>query len=359
MRWPRRGAPEQPRGPVADLRLALQLVLGSDLAGAERALTDAARRDSGAADVHLALANLLRARGDIARAIQIHQNLLLRPHLPEDIRREALLGLALDFRVGGFLQRSAAAFEDLLQLDPDNSRALEELERIHIDGGEWEQAIRIRKRIGRSDPRTPRVLGHLRVGLGRARLQEGREGEARSEFRRALREDRRCAEAYLALGDLHLRQGRPRRAVRLWRRTLDLHPAIGLLTYPRLWEVHVALGEIRRLEALLVDRVDARPDDREASLWLGRARVRAGRLEEGIAVLRRAITRDPSFLAAHAEIGRVLLREHREPEALKAFEELLERLPVERTLLRCRTCGTQDSELHWRCPQCGEWDSFV
>jgi lipopolysaccharide biosynthesis regulator YciM len=357
--WRKGRAPEPPRGPVVHLRHALHLVLAGELAAAEQELADAAREDPSVVDVYLALANLLRARGDIGRAIQIHQNLLLRPDLPEDVHREALLGLALDFRVGGFLQRAAASFEDLLEIDPENQQALRELERIRVDAGEWEDAIRIRKRIGRADPRSPQVLAHLWVGQGRLRLQEGREGDARRAFRKAFSSDRGCAEAYLALGDLTLRQGKPKKAIGNWIRTLDLHPAIGLLSYPRLWEGHAAIGEMGKLEALLAGRVEKDPDDREAAVWLARVRVRDGRVDEGVAVLRQTLSRDPGFLGAHAEIGRILLREHRDPEALKTFEELLDRLPLERSQLRCRNCGTHDVNLHWRCPQCGEWDSFV
>ena len=83
-----------------------------------------------------------------------------------------------------------------------------------------------------------------------------------------------------------------------------------------------------------------------------------GRADEALTVLRRMLDRDPTRLAAHAEIGRILLREHRDEEAKKAFEELLERLPTEPRPLACRGCGTQDRTLHFRCPQCGEWDSF-
>ena len=52
------------------------------------------------------------------------------------------------------------------------------------------------------------------------------------------------------------------------------------------------------------------------------------------------------------------LEQGRDSDALKVLEELLSRLPASRTRLRCKSCGTQDQELRWRCPQCGEWDSF-
>ena len=111
--WLRRRSKPQPpeRSATAQLRSALHLVLAGDLPAAEAQLAEAARLDSSSSDVYLALANLYRLRGDIGRAIQIHQNLLLRPDISDELRRESLLGLALDFRAGGFLKRATASFE--------------------------------------------------------------------------------------------------------------------------------------------------------------------------------------------------------------------------------------------------------
>ena len=145
----------------------------------------------------------------------------------------------------------------------------------------------------------------------------------------------------------------------LWRRALPLHAAVGMLLYPRLWEAFLGLDDLGGFEVLLQERLVAEPDDGPASLWLARVVVRQGRVDEGLAILRRVLDRDSRFLSAYTEMGRILLREERAGEALKTFEELLGKLPTERGLLSCRSCGTQDSELHWSCPQCGEWDSFV
>lgn len=359
MRWlrSRRGPEAGPSATTAPLRDALRLVLAGELGAAERALAEAARVDSSSIDVYLALANLFRSRGEIGRAIQIHQNLLLRQDLPVAVRRECQLGLALDFRAGGFLQRAAASFEELLEVEPRNQLALRELERIKIDSGEWEEAIRIRRRIS-DGPRSTRILAHLWTGVGRARAREGHPADARRAFKKALSRDRGCAEAYIALGDQLLAEGKTRKAIGLWRRALPLHRAAGLLVYPRLWEGFSGLQDFAGLERALRQQLADQPEDTEALLWLARTCVRLGRVDEALTQLRRQLDRMPGYLPAYAEIGRILVSERRDFEALKAFEELLDRLPLERERLRCRGCGTQDTELHWRCPQCGEWDSF-
>ena len=356
----RRRAPlDAERTISAQMRNALHLVLAGDLAAAEVVLAEAARIDSSSSDVYLALANVYRARGDIGRAIQIHQNLLLRQDLPEELRREALLGLALDFRAGGFLARAAASFQELLQVEPRNLQALRELERIHVESGDWEAAIRMRRRIGSRDPNSSRVLGHLWAALGRQHVSSGDEAEARKAFRRALGQDSDCAEAYIGLGDQQLRAGKPKRALEHYRRTLDLHPAIGVLVYPKLREAYAQAGDLAAFEDLLRERHEADRDDREAGLCLASVSIEQGRVDEGIGLFRRLANRSPEYMSAYVEMARALLNENRDAEALKAFEELLTHLPPEPLRLHCESCGALSAELHWRCPHCGAWDSIA
>ena len=357
--WRRAGAAPESEPASARIRAALHRVLAGDLAGAELELVDAVKLDSSSADMYLALANVYRARGELGRAIRIHQNLLMRTDLPAALLREAQLGLAFDFRTAGFLARSTQSFRELLDGDPGNLQALRELERIHVEAGEWSQAIEVRKRIGREDERTPSVLAHLWTGLGRVRALEGDERGARAGFRRALRSDRRCAEAWLALADQSLRVGKPARAIAHAARTLDLHPAIGGLAYPRLFEAHERASRMPSLEELLRARNEQQPQDRDTALWLARVQQALGRVDDSTATLRRLLDRQPDAIDAWGELGRALLRHGRGAEALKTFEEWLEHLPAERRRLRCTGCSSPSPQLLFRCPQCGAWDSLA
>lgn len=340
------------------LREALHRVLSGDLQGAELILAEAARVDSSSTDLYFALANVYRARGEIGRAIQIHQNLLLRKELPVALRSEALLGLALDFRAGGFLKRAAASFRELLETDPKSRLALEHIERLYVETGEWREALRIRRRIGSSDPRTPTVTAHLFTGLGRVEQREGRTSDAQRSFRRALAADRACAEVYLAFGDLRMQDGRPAKAIDLWQRALPLHPRIGLLVYPRLMEAYQCRQDLAGFAAVMRAQSDARPDDDEATLWWARAAIQMGELAPALGTLRDLLRRSPEYFPAYAELGRALLKQGEDAESAQAFAELLDHLPRAATFLHCRGCGASVTTLHWRCAQCGEWDSI-
>lgn len=346
-----------PSDGMAQMRLALHLVLSGDLEGAEAALTEAGRLDSSSSDVYLALANLYRARGEIGRAIQLHQNLLLRPDLDDDIRRESLLGLALDFRAGGFLQRALSSFEELLEAEPNHPRALREIEKIRVETGDWEEAIRIRKRIGSTAANSKSVLAHLHVGLSRTKRKEGDLSGARRLLKKALSYDRGCAEAYIELGDDRLAQGKTHQAIALWLRALPLHPGVGRVLLPKLLDAYDVTENRESFDRLMYERLEGNPDDHEAGLWLARSLLRQGQAEEALLRLRRLLERSGGYLPAYIELARAYLADESRGDTAKLLEEMLDHLPVAVEKFRCGSCGTQDKELHWRCPQCGEWDA--
>src|SRR3972149_4520079 len=81
--------------------------------------------DSETVETHLALGNLFRRRGEVDRAIRIHQNLIARPTLSRDERSIAMLELGQDYMSAGLLDRAEALFKELVELDLHSLRALE------------------------------------------------------------------------------------------------------------------------------------------------------------------------------------------------------------------------------------------
>ena len=135
------------------MRASLLAVLQGDLESAEQQLAAAARLDSGCAEAYLALARLYRMRGEIGRAIRIHQNLLLRPELGPEQRLTALADLAADFRQGGFLQRAIACYEEVLARQPRHVGALRALVRLLADVHDHERAVEMGRRLAKLEKR--------------------------------------------------------------------------------------------------------------------------------------------------------------------------------------------------------------
>jgi lipopolysaccharide biosynthesis regulator YciM len=314
-----------PRDVDAALRRALLRVLDHDLSGAEEDLARAVRIDSDQVDAYLALARLYRMRGEIGRAIRVHQNLLLRRDLGAEDRIQALLGLAGDFRQGGFLQRAIAAYEEVLAHRPNEEAALEPLVGLLADVRDHARAIAMSKRLSRrrgSDERSAEA--RLLVEMAETARAEGRAEDAKRALRRALRRDPLQAAAWLELGALEAERGRSRRALAAWSRVPDLDRRAGAQVYPRLESGYAALGRPRDFEAYLRRRLAEHPGDGEARLALARTLAARGEADAAVAEVRQVLEREPGHLAAHVAVARMLLGAGRDAEALKELEELLE-----------------------------------
>ena len=325
-RW-LRGDRRAPRDAEIAVRQALRSVLEGDLEAAEDLLSRAVRIDSDQADAYLSLARLYRLRGEIARAIRVHQNLLLRTDLRSEQRDEALYGLAGDFRKGGFLQRSIAAYEELLARQPNHQSALRTLVRLRADVRDYRRALELHRRLARSGEGNGRAEeARLLVEMAEAAHAEGQGDEERRALRRALRRDPRCVPAWIRLGAFEAERGHPKRALAAWRKVPELDRRSGAEVYPRLEATYAALGRAREFDGYLRELLEARPGDVDVSLALASALSARGDADAAIAAVRAVLERDAENLQAHAVLSRVLLSAGMEAEAARELGELVDLL---------------------------------
>ena len=109
---------------------------------------EVAKVDSQTVELHFALGNLFRRRGETERAIRMHQNLLELPEVEDKHRLQAMVELGQDFLKAGLLDRAEEIFNKLLGgvREADAKRSLLEIYQI---GKEWQKAIEIAQ-IGRA-----------------------------------------------------------------------------------------------------------------------------------------------------------------------------------------------------------------
>jgi lipopolysaccharide biosynthesis regulator YciM len=342
VRWLSRafgGDARVPRSADVALREALLAVLDRDLDRAELLLTSIVRRDSTAVDAYLGLARLWRQRGEVGRAIRIHQNLLLRLDAESDTGRRVLLDLAADFRLGGFLRRAIAAYEEALAHEPRNPEALRALVALLAEARDHPRAIEMARRLARVEGRDASgEEARLRVEMAEAAVAEGRSRDARRALKQALRKDRACVRAWCLLGALEAERGKPRAALAAWSRVPGIDRASGARVYPQLEATWAALGRTRDYEGFLRGLLAETPEDVEATLALARTLAARGDVDEALGELRRLLARDADALAVRGALGRLLLSERRDDEAVKEYAELLDVLE-RRGLLGPREAG--------------------
>jgi lipopolysaccharide biosynthesis regulator YciM len=330
------GDARAPRDADTALESALLAVLDRDLDRAEAMLAAAVRLAPGDDVAYLALARLYRTRGEIGRAIRIHQNLLLRHDAGSRLGRIAMADLGADFAQGGFLRRAIASYEQALAQEPKHPVCLRELVRLLADAREFPRAIELARRLARVEGRDAAAPeAALRVAMAEAARAEGRSEEARKAVKRALRQDPRSVRAWIVLGELEAERGRARPALAAWLRVPELDRRAGPLVYPQLEATYAALGRTREFETCLRGLLATRPDDRGARLALARSLAARGDAEPALAELASLLERDPDDLEARATLGRILLGEARGAEVAKAHAELIEALDRQ-GLLRAR-----------------------
>ncbi|HIN11354.1 MAG TPA: tetratricopeptide repeat protein, partial [Acidobacteria bacterium] len=209
--------------------LGLNFLASTQLDLAIEELTTAARIDGDALEIHLILGNLYREKGQVTRAIQMHQQLLQRPKLTKLEQAYVLLCLGLDFRRGGFVDRALETFTEVLRSDPDNQYALLNLEKLHEEQQQWHEAYAIRQRLAAladdvQKPKHQAILAFLETQLGLQALTRTEGTKAVSRFESAIELDARAVPAYLNLGDVQRQEGRLDEAIATWTQVIHIAP---------------------------------------------------------------------------------------------------------------------------------------
>jgi lipopolysaccharide biosynthesis regulator YciM len=310
---------------VATFRKALLEVLAGDYDQAEELIRQAVQADSEDMESYRSLARLYSQRGEIGRAIRIHQNLLLRPDLSAEERNAVLSELAGDFRQGGFLERAIASYQEVLSHDAQNREALEALSALHSEAREFREALAMVMRLAKVERRKdPAREARLWVGLAQAEYADGHHDAARKALKKALRRDASNVDARILLGQLLAERGKNKAALAAWRVVAEQGSARAGEVHSKLEASFAALGRAREYETFLRGLLEERPDDAAARLALSSTLAARGETDSAVLELRRVLDTHPEKVAGRIALGRVLLGEGRDAEALKEYGQLLE-----------------------------------
>src|ERR1700752_2097861 len=162
----RRRAQESPH-----YMLGLNFLVSNQIDLAIEELTRAASLDADGLEVPMILGNLYREKGQVGKAITVHQSLLQRTKLTRIEHAYVLLCLGLDYKRGGFVDRALEAFTEVLRLDPKNEYALLNLQKLHEEQHQWSDAYDTRQRLSTlsatdARPQSQAILAFLENEIG-------------------------------------------------------------------------------------------------------------------------------------------------------------------------------------------------
>jgi lipopolysaccharide assembly protein B len=343
--------------------LGLNFLVDNQVDQAIDELTQATSTNTDALEIQMILGNLYRQKGQVGRAINVHQSLLQRPDLTRLEQAYVLLCLALDFRHAGFIDRALDAFQEVVRLDPRNRYAYVNLQKLYEDQHQWPEALQVREQVAKLDagsrPEDQQILGFLRNEVGSAQARGGDTAAAARTFSDAIDVDPGTVPAYLNLGDLHQQQGNVPAAIDAWERLAEAVPERAHLAFDRLERAYTAAGTPRRFAELCQRVIDRNPLDWRARLALSRHHVAAGQHRAAFDLLLEALPHHPHGLAIHQATWQVLSALGLDPVLVQRYMDLTRDAVFYLDPHVCRRCRYRSTELLWQCPQCHEWTTFV
>jgi lipopolysaccharide biosynthesis regulator YciM len=343
--------------------LGLNCLVDNQVDQAVEELTRATSTETDALEIQMILGNLYRQKGQVGRAITVHQGLLQRPDLRPIEHAHVLLCLGLDYKHGGFIDRALETFQEVVRLDPNNRYAYVNLQKLYEDQHQWTDAADVRERISaigeNKQEENQKILGFLRNEVGANQMHAGDDGAAAKTFEAAIDIDARTAPAYLNLGDARERLGQAAAAIEAWERLVQTMPDRAYLALDRLESAYRRAGTPRRFAELCERLIDTNPQDWRTRLALSRQLAAGGRYRNAFELLLAALPHNPHGLTSHQEIWKALLALDLDRALVQEYMELTRGAVFYLDPHVCINCQYRSTELLWQCPQCHEWNTFV
>lgn len=312
--------------------------------------------DSETVETHLALGNLFRRRGEVDRAIRIHQNLIARPSLDAEQRTHALLELGEDYMRAGLFDRAENLFSELIQIDAHKPSALRHLLAIYQQEKDWDKAIETAERLERASRESmSAVIAQYYCELAEEARQRGDSGAARQNLSQALARDRRCVRANIILGRMEREAGDHEAAIRSYRQV----PEQDTEYIPEILEP--MLASYRAMERYdearqYLEELMRRYDGISPVLALAGMLLERDGEQAAVAFITRHLRQRPSVRGLDYLIGLNLSRaEGPARDTLMILHDLTRKLLDGKAIYRCSNCGFGTRTMHWQCPSCKQW----
>jgi lipopolysaccharide biosynthesis regulator YciM len=299
-------------------------------------------------ETHFALGSLYRRRGEVERAIRIHQNLLARDALPQEHREQALLALARDYLRAGLLDRAEGLFLEVSEVPRLRASALDALRGVYELQRDWHQALgafRNLQRIGAAP--SGNIAAHYLCELAAAATAAGDTAAARALLREARAQTTPLPRAALLRAEIARRAGERDLAVRLMRAAIDQSATLLQAELPNLLAL-VSPAERDEILQHLVERAAGRDFEELKKLAFAAFAANLSSVPVLRPSIERVLSQDPALKAVWQAGAGQYERIAQEIGALMAHAEKY----------RCTECGFSVRSFYWQCPACHAWDSF-
>lgn len=322
------------------------------------AYIDVLKLDPESVDLHFALGNLFRRRGETERAIRVHQNLLLRSDLPKDQRDHANFELGQDYLKAGLLDRAEETFGLLVNsiYSVDARRALLQIYQLEK---EWMRAIESAVALQESGAGTrQKEIAQFYCELAQDEILNTHIEAAIELLEKAHATDRSNVRATILRGDIFLANNQPEQALQTWRRVEQQSVPHVSLVAARIMDTYKALQRAPEGMNLLKNYLEQAPSiDLLEVLYQASLEVE-GR-EAATQIVLEELRRTPTLLGLDKLLdARMLQVAPDRLQELSMVKNLVHGYVKKLARYQCSHCGFKARQFYWQCPGCNRWETY-
>jgi lipopolysaccharide biosynthesis regulator YciM len=322
------------------------------------AFIEIVKLDPETVDLHFALGNLFRRRGETERAIRVHQNLLSRPDLPLEQQTHAMFELGQDYLKAGLLDRAEETFNQLVagQYSIEARRALLE---IYQREKEWARAIDAAHALQESGAGgRQKEIAQFYCELAQDELVHTHADAALLMLEKAIATDRHNVRAMILMGDVHLANGDIEGAVLAWRRVEQQSVPHVALVAQRLMDGYRKLERPQEGLNLLKGYMAEAPSIDLLEV-IFKATIELETVEVANQLVSAELRRTPTLLGLDKLLdARLMVAAPEVRPELSLVKNLVHGYAQKLTRYQCSHCGFKARQFYWQCPGCSRWETY-
>lgn len=320
---------------------------------------DMLKEDTSTVEAHLTLGNLFRSRGEVDRAIRLHQSLMESASLTYDQRLLAVQQLGRDYIAAGMYDRAEDMFAQLVDETDFRVGALQQLLQIYQATSEWQKAIDVAERLVKLGKDKQRgEIAHFYCELALQQMGNGEMEKAISLLKKGAAADRDSVRISIMMGRVLMEKGEYAKAVESLMRVIDQDKELVSETLEMLQTCYQKLDKPDEWEAFLRRCVEQNTGAVADLLLADVMENREGQDSAQLYVTRQ-LQRHPTMRVFHKLMDYHLheAEEGRAKESLMVLRDMVGEQVRNKPRYRCQKCGFTAHSLYWHCPSCRAWST--
>jgi lipopolysaccharide biosynthesis regulator YciM len=314
--------------------------------------------DEYTAETYLLLGNMFRNRGEVDRALRLHQNLMARSSLNQDQKSAVMFALGEDYSAAGMLDRAEGVFQELLNTGSNDVIACAPLRQIYEQTHEWEKAIHVTNCLKRK--KLPiayqKLIAHYYCEMADQEMVQGNLHRVEEFIGKAYQSYKESARVMVLKASLFERKKDYKKAFKFYLHALKRDSRLLAPLFLIVVDVAERVGYLKKLEAVLFKLYH--DDDNVLAYLLELLQMNTFESMSADFLKNDLKNKKLDIYSIRQSID-FLQNDNSsrsEDESLCLIKDALDHYLQDKAMFQCQNCGYQMQHYLWRCPACYQWD---